>query len=447
MKFLIDKPYIHVLAQLIQLKGKGEMGENLKCRSIPLIAVFIGILMSLNLVPLANAQPYENAKFENIKIIHTYPDGRSDNFELVNGGTARVYDNDNLWIYLFCKNENLPTANLYTKTYVDNTLQRTYYIPYPILTGLMGIDAWSTTLAGPDNQRWTVELWWDNNGENILEDDVEFNVWVVKLFIGENNWLPASLNVEKGKTTPTPWSINFKNGGNDEMDDVSISVTDSDGLQIAPTSENFAIINAGETKSTSFSVTAPFTSTMGAHTVKFQIVYHDFMGISHAENMEASVNVTRLSTRIIIEPLSVKIGDSCTITAKLVDGNGDPIANQTISFSVENTPIGSDNTDSSGNAVISYTASAVGTYVVSAAFDGTENYAPSSETANLVVESGEAAAGESNALELGIIAVVAVVVIIALLILVKRKGVKAPPVGEGEGISPPPIPPPAPEGA
>jgi len=425
------------------------MGENLKGKSILLIAVSIGILMSLNLVPLANAQSNQGARFVSIKIIHYRPDGNIEKIEVINGETAKVYDNDILDIALYFYNENipLPGVHLYTKIYVDNELQRTSdNISTPYQENRT--DDWLTTLSGPATQHWKVELWWDNNGENILEDNKEFDVWVVKLFVGENNWLPASLNVEKGKTAPTSWSINFKNGGNDEMDNVSISVTDSAGLQITPASQNFDVINAEETKSTSFSVTA-LALTMGAHTVKFQITYHDFMGISHTENMEASVDVVRLSTSIILSlnPPSVKIGDSCTITANLVDGNGDPIANQTISFSVENTPIGSDNTDSSGNAVMTYTANVVGTYVISAAFDGNADYAPSSATVNLVVKSGEVAAGESSALELGIIAAVAAVFIIALLILVKSRGAKAPPVGEGEGISPPPTPPPAPEGA
>jgi hypothetical protein len=235
------------------------------------------------------------------------------------------------------------------------------------------------------------------------------------------------------------------------MDNVSISVADNAGLGITPQSQDLNNIIAGDTKSVSFSVTAPFTSTIGPHPVIFQITYFDFMGISHTENMEALVTVAKLSTSITlgVEPSSVKIGDPCTITANLVDGNGNPIANQVISFSVGATSIGSDNTDSSGNAVQTYTANVVdaGTYVISATFDGTADYAPSSKTVNLIVESGEVAAGESSALELGIIAAVAAIVIIALLILVKRRGVKAPPVGGGEGISTPPTPPPTPEDA
>jgi len=212
---------------------------------------------------------------------------------------------------------------------------------------------------------------------------------VVKLFV--ENWSPAPLTVEKGKTAPSSWSINFKNGGNDEMDNVSISVVDPMDLQITPTSQNLGNIIAGGTSSTIENVTAlPLTLTTGQRTVKFQITYYDFMGIYHTETMSASVNVEKLSTSITLtlDPSSVKIGGSSTFTAKLIDGNGNPVANQAISFSVENASIGSANTNSSGEATQTYTANVnAGTYAVNAYFAGTvEDYKPSTATKNLTVE-------------------------------------------------------------
>lgn len=373
----------------VSKKGSIKEGEIVKSKNLTLVALFIGILIcSLSLLPITNAQPFENAKFENIQVYHYRPDGKIDNFELINGGTAKVYDNDNVEIYLICRNENLPSANLYTKTYINDNLQRIGYIPYPVPTGLIGIDAWPTNLYGPVTQHWRVELWWNNNGENILEDNKGFDIWVVKLFV--ENWSPAPLTVEKGKTALTSWSINFNNGGNDEMDNVSISVVDPKDLQITPTSQNLDNVIAGGTSSTSFSVTAlPLTLTTGQRTVKFQITYYDYMGISHTETMSAPVNVDKLSTSIALSlnPSSVKIDGSSTITAKLIDGNGNPIANQVISFSVENAMIGSVNTNSSGEATQTYTANVdAGTYAVNASFAGTVDYKPSSQTDNLVVE-------------------------------------------------------------
>ena len=355
----------------------------MKSKSVPLMALFIGILMSsLSLVPLANAQTDQGARFVNIKVIHYRPDNNDiySKTELINGGTARVYDSNNVDISFVVYNENLFPTNLNTKTYIDNVLQRSDNITAPKTENTTF--AWSTTLFGPVTQHWKVELWWENN----LEDVKEFDVWVVKLFV--ENWSPASLTVEKGKIAPSSWSISFKNGGNDEMDNVSISIVDLAELQITPTSQNLGNVIAGGTSPTSFSVTAPFTLPTGQRTVKFQVTYYDFMGIPHTENMSASVNVDRLSTSIIlgVTPSRVKKGDPCTITAQLVDGNGSPIANQEISFFVEMTSIGSVNTDPSGYAVKPYTANLdAGSYAINASFAETVDYKQSSATANLIV--------------------------------------------------------------
>jgi len=330
-------------------------------------------------VPLASAQPYHRAYFTSIKVNYA-----GSQIELIDGGIAKVYDNRPMSIDLFFFNENIkPSAYLYTKIYIDNELQRTsenYYTP----ENDYQIDSWPTTSSDPGIHSWKVELWWENN----LEDVKEFDVWVVKLFVSD--WSPAPLTVEKGKTAPSSWSINFKNGGNDNMENVSIFVNNNAGLEITPQSQNLGKINAGETKSTSFSVVAPFTLSIGPRTITFQIAYKDFMGIPRPpETMSALVNVAKLSTSITlsVEPSSVKKDGLCRIIAKLVDGNGNPMANQMISFLVEGAPIGSVNTDSSGNAVKEYTANVdAGTYVISASFGGDADYENSTKTTDLTVE-------------------------------------------------------------
>jgi len=280
-------------------------------------------------------------------------------------------------------NENLgPEANLYTKIYIDGTLENTSDNKLTPM-GMSNFTTWSTTPSIPVIQHWKVELWWGDN----LEDTKEFDVWVVDLHV--DDWSPAPLTVEKGKIAPSSWSITFKNGGNDNMENVLIRVVDFAGLQITPTSENLGNIIVGETKSISFSVTAPLTLTIGPCTVTFRIAYSDFRGISHTETMQASVNVAKLSTSITlsVEPPSVEKDGLCRIIAKLVDGNGNPMANQMISFSVEGAPIGSVNTDSSGNAVKEYTANVdAGTYVISASFGGDADHENSTKTTNLIVK-------------------------------------------------------------
>ena len=356
-----------------------------KGKHLLLMVLFIGILLgSFGLMPLTNAQTNQGARFVSIKVILYRPDNNDiySKTELVNGGTAKVYDNNNVDISLVVYNENLFPTTLNTKIYIDNVLQRSDNITAPKTENTNF--AWSTTFSGPVTQHWKVELWWENN----LEDSKEFDVWVVKLFV--ENWSPAPLTVEKGRTAPSSWSIAFNNGGNDVMENVSISVVDPVDLQITPTSRNLDNIIAVGTSSTSFSVTAlPLTLTTGPRDVKFQITYHDFMGISHTETMSAPVIVDRLSTSIALslDPSSVKKDNSTAITAMLVDGNGSPVANQEISFSVGTTSIGSETTDSSGKATQIFVANVdAGTYAVSASFAGTVDYKPSSQTTNLTVE-------------------------------------------------------------
>ena len=362
----------------------------MKGKHLLLMVLFIGILMSsLSLVSLANAQQYRRGVyFDNVTVIQIHPEGKYYKpIDLTNGGTAKVYDNDNLYEFLSFydneNNENLSlTGTVYIYENIDNELRFTDN--RSVAFGFTGNSIWTTKASDPGIHHWKVELWWENN---ILEDSKEFDMWVVKLFV--ENWSPAPLTVEKGKTAPSSWSINFKNGGNDGMENVSISVVDLAELQITPTSQNLGNIIAGGTKSTSFSVTAPFTLPVENRTVKFQITYYDFMGISHTETMSAPVNVDRLSTSITlsVDPSSVKKDSSCTITAKLVNANGDPVANQEISFSVGTTSIGSENTYSSGKATQIFVANVdAGTYAISASFAGAVDYKPSKQTTNLTVE-------------------------------------------------------------
>jgi len=159
-------------------------------------------------------------------------------------------------------------------------------------------------------------------------------------------------------------------------------------LDVSPQSRSLGDISSGGTKSTSFSITAPTTATLGTHTVSFQIDYDDFRGVSHSETKTASVSVAKLGTSITLdlEPSSINIGDSTTITATLVDGNANSIENQEITFSIGATTIGTASTDSSGNAVRPYTANVdAGTYVIEASYTESTDYGPSSATNNLIV--------------------------------------------------------------
>jgi len=354
----------------------------IKCAVLMLEIALISSLLCIFTIPSANAQPYYDAYFTSIKVTH----GNGD-IELISGGTAKVYDGQLTWINLTYYNERcgLLGANLYTKVYEDDVLIGTSGETY-VLKGTYYGNQWYLTEYGPITHNYKVELWWDSSGTHYLEDVNYFSIQVVKLSVA--NWSPSSLSVEKGKTTASAWSISFKNGGNDMMYGSSISIVDSGGLQISPVSTDLGDVASQGTKSTSFSVVAPSTLSTGSKTVSFEVSYEDFRGTSHTESKTAYVTVTKLGTSITLtlEPSSLKKDSSTTITAKLLDGNGNPIANQPVDFFIGTTSLGSANTDTSGNAVKPYTANIdAGTYVINASYSGSADFGSSSGTINLIV--------------------------------------------------------------
>lgn len=349
------------------------------------LAIVIALIASsLSLLTEAYAQPYYDAYFTSIMVTNG-----NDTIELINGGTAKVYDGQTVWKNLTFYNEacGLFGANLYTKIYRDGLLVGTSNERY-VWKGSYSSDNWYSTEYGSATKEYKVELWWDSAGTHYLEDVNYFDIWVVKLFVSD--WSPESLTVEKGKTTASTLPISFENGGNDYMYSTTISVVDSDGLQISPQSQSLGDISAEGTKSVGFSVIAPDTTTIGSHTVSFQIDYDDFRGVSHSETKTASIDVAKLGTRIelTLQPTSLKIGASTTIVAKLTDGNNVAIANKEISFSIGTTSIGTATTDSSGNAGKTYAANLdAGTYTIKASYGGSIDYGSSSATSNLIVNS------------------------------------------------------------
>jgi 5-hydroxyisourate hydrolase-like protein (transthyretin family) len=239
---------------------------------------------------------------------------------------------------------------------------------------------------GAKTANYKVELWWDSSGTHYLEDVKTFSIQIVKLSVAY--WTPSSLSVEKGKSTASSWSITFTNGGNDMMYSCSISIVDSGGLQITPSSNNLGNVASQGTKSTSFSVVSPSTLSTGYKTVSFQISYNDFEGNPHTESKIGYVYVDKLGTSITLTltPSSVKKDASLTATARLLDGNGNPMASQAIAFFIGTTSLGSANTDSSGNAVKSYTANVnAGSYVINASYAGSTDYGSCIGTSNLIV--------------------------------------------------------------
>jgi len=242
--------------------------------AIVVVIMLSAVISNSNLVPSVNAQGAGDAYFTAVEYSLKVYEWTEDkwNFTIYNKNCAvdiwgrawfffKFYLDDSLWW-----NEYTDTAYKTWQCNKGSSVTRTY-------TVYLG--------DGPDVKNVKIELYWDYAGTPYLQDTITFSEKIVELFV--DDWSPSPLNVEKGKTAASTLTISFKNGGNDYMYAVSISVIDSVGLTVSPNTQNLQDIASGGTKSTSFSVTAPFAATLGIHTVSFQINYQDFRGISHSE--------------------------------------------------------------------------------------------------------------------------------------------------------------------
>lgn len=99
----------------------------------------------------------------------------------------------------------------------------------------------------------------------------------------------------------------------------------------------------------------------------------------------ARVNITVLSTttKIVMNNVKGKVGDRVNITAKLQDSNGKGIANQTVTFKINNKVIGKVKTNEKGVAVLNYLLRSKGKFTLSAIFAGNNLYTTTNST-NLI---------------------------------------------------------------
>ncbi len=354
----------------------------MKTENFGMLAIIIIVLSLSGFASLVKAQPYYDAYFTSIMV--TDGNGASD---LQYGGTAKVYEGQYISINTTAYNNRCGTlgANLYVKFYVNDALTTTTGEAYIWKGSNMGNQLHDYEY-GAKTVNYKVELWWDGSGTHYLEDEKTFSIQIVKLSVA--SWTPSSLSVEKGRSTASSWSITFTNGGNDMMYSCFVSIVDSGGLQITPSSNSLGNIASQGVKSASFSVVAPSTLSIGYKTVSFQIGYNDFESNSHTESKTGSVYIDKLGTSITLTltPSSVKKDASLTATATLLDDNGNPLASQAIAFYVGTTSLGSANTDSSGNAVKPYTANInAGSYVINASYAGGTDYGSCIGTSNLIV--------------------------------------------------------------
>lgn len=103
----------------------------------------------------------------------------------------------------------------------------------------------------------------------------------------------------------------------------------------------------------------------------------------------ATVNITVLpsSTKIVIRNVKGKVGDRVNLTATLKDNSGKGIANETVTFKINNKVIGEAKTNEKGIAVLNYLLRDKGKLTLSAIFSGNNLYTATNSTSLITIES------------------------------------------------------------
>lgn len=257
----------------------------LKNQALTMSIFVIMFIFSSFSIQSVKSQPYYDAWFT-----HIYVTNGNSEIDLINGGTAKVYDGQVVVKKLTFYNDGAGFfgADLYTRIHRDDELIGTSSETY-VWKGSSDTDEFSLALSGPATYSYKVELWWENWGQHLLVDVKEFNIKVVKLWV--SNWSPSTLSIERGFESGD-LTLTFTNGGNDYMYDVSVSVIDSAGLTVNPQTQDLGTINEGGTKTATFSVQASGDKSPKDYTITLEVAYNDLRGVTHTETFQADVTVT-----------------------------------------------------------------------------------------------------------------------------------------------------------
>ncbi|MEM3606889.1 MAG: hypothetical protein QXE30_04525, partial [Candidatus Bathyarchaeia archaeon] len=243
-----------------------------------------------------------------------------------------------------------------------------------------------SNLKGPKEYLMRIELYWLNETIAIQEDVYQFKLIIVKLFIKDFDF--SIVEAQAGAEKPSELKINFKNGGNDEMLNISMKVVESSGLIVTPNFKSLGSLKPEETLETFLFVSAPLEAALGIHQLTFQILYFDFRGISHIENFNIQVKVVKLKVKIdIYAPSTIKYKESTILTIKLKDVNEKPIVEAPVKFYLNSSFIGMNLTSNIGEATLIFNANfKAGKYKVEVEYPGSNIFEASNSSITLTIE-------------------------------------------------------------
>jgi M6 family metalloprotease-like protein len=118
-----------------------------------------------------------------------------------------------------------------------------------------------------------VELWWNDGGGYRVADRVYFNVSVVK-FQFEYTYNPNSIL----QNQLTDLYLTIYNTGDDTLWNITLSIVDSDGLEISPTIAGLGDLAVNEYTTMRYSIFAATTIIPGQKIIRIALSYYDFSG-------------------------------------------------------------------------------------------------------------------------------------------------------------------------
>ncbi|ADZ09827.1 conserved repeat domain protein [Methanobacterium lacus] len=194
----------------------------------------------------------------------------------------------------------------------------------------------------------------------------------------------GTLTVNPIETNLTVKNVSGKHGANVNLKAV---LTDEYGNPLSGKTVAFyisnikigtAITDATGTATLSYTI----TQTMGNYVIYANSYADD---IYEPSRNLATLTVNPITTHVTVPNTTVKHGDKSNLVAVLTDENGNALAGQTITFSINGKTIGTATTDSTGTATLYYLGDTSGNFNINAVFNGNNVYSGSNGTGKLNV--------------------------------------------------------------
>ena len=371
-------------AEHVEKSGRRPWGGDRVRRSV--LCVLTAVLLCLTVVPeLAVAQSDIRIVEESVVMTRTnYPPVKPSE------GPVRIYVGD--W-QLAISAHNYGTAiasDVSCKIFVDNVLTGTLAFWQRVSETYWVNEIWqgytltvyqTLSISKSGNHEIRIEIW-HGTTETQPCDTYSFDVTAVE---------PEVSNLQAGSRVvralgDNSLAVSFTNGGNENMRQAVLSVADSGGLTIAPSEVELGDVGAGQSASAGFAVSSPAGVTLGTALPRFSLSFIDYAGIQHTEDVQAEVEVYRLSPTLTVSaPSEVENGATVEIAATLKNPEGDPINNENITLTAGGVTLGVFKTDSGGVARASYRATETGTLNVGASFSGSASYDATSTSGEFTV--------------------------------------------------------------